>query len=432
MDESEEDELGAEAEGLVRWLIRLVLERGVITWDIGQRHKALRTARGRCYLGLIMIMLQVVAHISYKSYRGVEPFNIDMFQKLWLACGYYITLVGTLVIYLSMLHFTGVVGGPSASDMEWWWWRLDNRSQLLVMVLGPLWCLMLLGQLVVALTYPIAYKTMLYTNFMNNMDEYYTSIPVRKFIDSIQEEHKCCGFHSYQDWIRLRKVRGKGQFPFSCCEYGSYCDHKNIVNYLANYKTWYEPEDYSVLHVKVPFKEKIKSMKEAIYEISEDDELPFRDEGCAEKILNIHPFFWPSIIDMFQVIIIASVMINVRRYCTATSFAAQAVQACPRDFIMYNATHACPRWTFLRPTKVALWRWQRDYLMRMYFYLLYQGKMKPNRYHDAIYPGTPFLVPNFEKSYDMRVRAYKSFLKYEIGKQMPKGRVRRTINPLFR
>ena len=431
MNESNEVGEDAEAEGFLRRIIRYLLEREIVTWDIGQRRRALRTARFRCYLGMMMIMVQVISHSVYKSYRGAEPISIDKIEKLWLAYGYYITLVWTLVMYLSMLYFTSVISGPSDHDMEWWWWRLDSRSLSFVKHLAPFWCLVVVGQMGVVLTYPIVYKPMLYNDFMNNIDEYYTSKEVKIFIDAIQENYICCGFHSYQDWVRLRRIRRRGQFPFTCCEQGYICDQSNVINYFLNYKNWYETEDYSVMRAKAPFKEKITSMLETMYSIS-DENLPIRHNGCAEKILKTHPFFWPIIFDMVQITIILRVMINIRRYSTGTFFACKAVQACPQDYTMLSATHACPRWTVLRPTKTALWRWQRDYLMQMYFYLLYQGKMKPTRYHDAIYPGRPFQVPDFEKDFDMNVRAYKSFLRYEIGKHKKLGKVRQTINPLFR
>ncbi|MPC24519.1 Tetraspanin-15 [Portunus trituberculatus] len=430
LDKDDEVDEVAEAGGFLRWLIRYMLERSVVTWDIGQRERALRAARVQCYAGLMLIMLQAILHNAYKSSQAIEPLSVslDQYERVWHQCGYYITLVWASVVYLSMLHFTSVIGG-SPGDTQWWWWRLDNRSLVLVTHLAPLWCLVLMGQMMVSLTYPAVYKTMIYRDFMNNIDEYYTSPETRIFIDTIQEKLKCCGFHSYQDWVRLRRTRGSGPFPITCCEEGSLCDHENVVNYLANYKTWYETEDYSVMHTKVPFKEKIKKMKNAIHDTS-DDYLPFRDKGCAEKIQKVNPFFWPGIVDMIQILITLSVMINIRRYSTGTAFASQAMRDCPRDYIMFDGTHACPRWTFLRPTKQALWRWQQDYLVSMYFNLVYQGKMMPERYHNVIYPYRSLSAPDFAKSFDMRLQDYLNLLRYQIGKQKKKGRLGKSI-PFF-
>lgn len=398
----------------------------VVVWDIGQRQRALRAGKDQCYVGLLLVMAQVIAHRTYKALRGVDPIFMDRYVTVWLVSSYYVTLVWTAVIHLAMIRFASVIGGPPANNKPWWWWRLDARSKHLMQLVVTLCCLVLAGQLLVSLAYPFVYKDVLYNNFMHAIDEYHSSAHVRRFIDDIQEAYECCGFHSYQDWIRLRRVKGRGHLPITCCQIGFVCDRDNIVNYLANYKIWYETEDFSTKSTKVPFKEKVKLM--SLAPLQKPEELPFKEKGCGGRLLDAETFYWPVVIDMFQLIVVVRALLNIRRYSTATAFANRAVHACPGDYTMLSAAHACPRWTLRRPSKEALWRWQLNYLERLYLYLVRKGKMEPHEHHDVLYPDMPVTTPDFGKAFDLKVQEYKSFLRKQIHKKKDKKRRKKKKN----
>lgn len=401
-------------------LIKLAMAGKTVVWDIGQRHRALRAAKDQCYVGLLLVVVQAIAHREYKALRGVDPVFMDQFVTVWLVSGYYVTLVWTAVIYLAMLRFSSSLGGPGALNKAWWWWRLDARSKHLLQLLVPLCCLVLAGQLFVCLTYPFVYKDVLYNNLMHGIDEYHTSTPVRKFIDHIQEAYNCCGFHSYHDWIRLRRTKGSGYLPITCCQKGFVCDRDNIVNYLANYKTWYETEDFSIKNTKGPFKEKYKFFGMVPLEVPE--KLPFREKGCGGKLLDVQTFYWPVVFDLIQFIMIIRALVNIRRYSTATAFANRAVYACKGDYTMLSAAHACPRWTLRRPNKEALRRWQDDYLVQIYFCLVHRGEMEPDERHKDLYPDRPITMPDFGNAFDKKVQEYKKFLRKRIRKKKKKRR----------
>lgn len=424
MDEAVEINQNIETEKgyvLVKW-IEKVLRDKVVLWDIRQRLQALRKSKYLCYVGLLLTMVQGIAHSSYKAFLGVHPVFMDKFASVFLAVGYYITLVWTVGIYLALLWFSFISSCSVNKKALLWSLRLDTIFLHLLLFLAPFSYLVLAVQLTVTVTYPFVYKKVLYNNFMHGIDEYYSSSQVREFIDYIQESYKCCGFYNYQDWIKQLRVREHGQFPFSCCQKGFVCEKENIVNFLGNYKKWYETEYYVIKLGKVRYKD-ITFISKALFDVK-DDGLPFIINGCAERLLDSRPFYWPMFFYVIQFIIMIQVLMNIRRNSTSTVFARRTVEECPKDYIMLSLVHACPCWTLVRPTEEALLRWQRNYLVMIYFYLVYTGKLNPNKYHEAFYPAMRLTAPNFNKSFDKRVRVYLRFLRLMIGK-------RKTVKVLF-
>lgn len=395
---------------------RKALEDKVVIWDIGQRLEALGKAKLRCYVGLLLVTLQVIAHRNYSAFVGIYPLFMDIFARVFVVSAYYITLVWTVSIYLAILRLIYDISRSRNDKPREWGLRLDTRSLRLLSFIVPLCCLLLVLQLIVALTYSYAYKNVLYNNFMHDLGEYHTSSQKRMFIDNIQIAYKCCGFHSYQDWIKLLSIQGHGQFPFSCCQMGFVCDTDNIINFLANYKTSYGTQYYSIKSAMVIYKEITRPKNKTLNNVI-DDEIPFTVNGCRERLINAQSFYWPLFLDTTQFIVIIYVLVNIRRYSTATSFAIKAMQARSTDFTMHSIADGCPRWTLLRPTEEALWRWQRNYLMQMYLWLVYTGKMSPSKYHKALYPEMVLTVPDFNDSFDKKVRLYLRFLRLMIGKK---------------
>jgi CD63 antigen len=144
--------------------------------------------------GILMVTAGVMSLTGYQDYQHFVDLELDSYK----APPILLIAVGCAVFLIAFMGCCGVL-------------RENNCMMMTYAVFMSIILLIQVGIAVAAHVYEDDFKDVLTKGMQKSIDKYEGKKEVREAWDTMQNNLKCCGYDSYNDWRKINKV------PQSCC-----------------------------------------------------------------------------------------------------------------------------------------------------------------------------------------------------------------------